>query len=290
MVRTGEPDLVRMGPAVYKAPVSIIVPIYRNLSFLRLQLAAFAEDTRCRKAEVIFVLDSPEQRGEVEHLLRGLYRLTEMPVTLVVMPSNLGYAAACNAGAQVATAPLFLLLNSDVIPSGPGWLSTLMAPFASAAVTAAGPKLLFDDGSIQHAGLFFERDEDGLWFNRHYHKGMPRHWPAASTRRAVPGVTGAALLVRRTMFEWVGGVCEDYVIGDYEDSDLCLRMRASGGVTMYVPEVELFHFERRSIQLHQGYTRTHAALYNRLLHHDRWDASMASAMAGTPRAARGRAA
>ncbi len=294
MARTGKPDIIRMGGVVAKPPVSIIVPLYRNLSFLRLQLAAFAEDPRCRKAEIIFVLDSPEQRSEVEHLLRGLFRLTGLPVTLVIMPANLGYAAACNAGGQVARAPLFLLLNSDVIPPSPGWLAVLMAPLSSAAVTAVGPKLLFDDSSIQHAGLFFERDEDGLWFNRHYHKGMPRHWPSAAVRRPVPGVTGAALLVRRTMFEWVGGICEDYVIGDYEDSDFCLRMRASGGRTLYVPQAELFHFERRSIQLHQGYTRTHAALYNRLLHHDRWDAAMEQAMVEASRpsngAASGRAA
>ncbi len=63
-------------------------------------------------------------------------------------------------------------------------------------VGAVGPKLLFDDGSIQHAGLFFQRDPDGMWLNAHYHKGMPRAWPQGCARRRVPGVTGAALLVR----------------------------------------------------------------------------------------------
>lgn len=290
MALPGTPDIVRTGQARANPPVSIIVPLYRNLGFMRFQVAALAEDPRCRESEIIFVLDSPEQRGEVEHLLRGLHRLTDLPVTLVVMGRNLGYAAACNAGARAAGAPLLLLLNSDVVPPGPGWLAALMAPFARAAVSATGPKLLFDDGSIQHAGLFFERDEDGIWLNRHYHKGMPRNWGAASVRRAVPGVTGAALLVRRSLFDWVGGVCEDYVIGDYEDSDLCLRLRQAGGTILYVPEAELFHFERRSIQLHQGYARTHASLYNRLLHHGRWDTDMAAVMAGVLRTGRGRAA
>jgi GT2 family glycosyltransferase len=138
---------------------------------------------------------------------------------------------------------------------------------------------LFEDGSIQHAGLHFERDEDGIWFNRHYHKGMPRHWPSAQLRREVPGVTGAALAIRRKLFEKIGGICEDYIIGDYEDSDLCLRARAAGAAIEYVPEAELFHFERRSIALHAGYIRTHAALYNRLLHHARWDATITSLMA-----------
>ena len=271
-------DVIHIGRPLAKPVASILIPLYRNLGFIRIQLMALAEDPDSGQSQIIFVLDSPEQRNEVEHLLRGLYRLTDLPVTLVVMPRNLGYAAANNAGAREATAPILLLLNSDVIPTVPGWFGTLMEPFARTSVGATGPKLLFEDGSIQHAGLHFECDEGGIWFNRHYHKGMPRYWPDAQVRRDVPGVTGAALAIRRKLFERIGGVCEDYIIGDYEDSDLCLRIREAGSTITYVPEAELFHFERRSIGLHSGYTRTHAALYNRLLHHDRWDSTITALM------------
>ena len=92
-------------------------------------------------------------------------------------------------------------------------------------------------------------------------------------------MTGAALLVRRALFEAVGGVCEDYIIGDYEDSDFCLRLRAAGASIGYVPDAELYHFERRSIRLHQGYTRTLASRYNRTLHHRRWGGAMGALMA-----------
>ena len=271
-------DVIHIGRPLAKPVASILIPLYRNLGFIRFQLMALAEDPDSCQSQIIFVLDSPEQRNEVEHLLRGLFRLTDLPVSLVVMPRNLGYAAANNAGAREATASILLLLNSDVVPTVPGWFGTLMEPFARTSVGATGPKLLFEDGSIQHAGLHFECDEDGIWFNRHYHKGMPRHWPDAQLRRDVPGVTGAALAIRRKLFERIGGVCEDYIIGDYEDSDLCLRIRAAGSTITYVPEAELFHFERRSIGLHSGYTRTHAALYNRLLHHDRWDSTITALM------------
>jgi GT2 family glycosyltransferase len=282
-------EVIQIGKRVAKPVASILIPLYRNLGFLRFQIAALAEDAICRKSEVIFILDSPEQRNDVEHLLRGLHRLTDLPTTLVVMPRNLGYAAANNAGAKEAHGPILLLMNSDVVPIVPGWLQTLLEPFARPAVGAAGPKLLFEDGSIQHAGLHFERDEDGIWFNRHYHKGMPRHWLDAQQRRDVPGVTGAALAIRRKLFEQIGGICEDYIIGDYEDSDLCLRVHAAGSSITYVPEAELFHFERRSIALHAGYTRTHAALYNRLLHHDRWDQTITALMAEPAPARRRRA-
>jgi O-antigen biosynthesis protein len=289
-MRTRDPiEVIQIGKRVAKPVASILIPLYRNIGFLRFQVAALSEDPDCRRSDIIYILDSPEQRNEVEHLLRGLHRTTELATTLVIMPRNLGYAAANNAGATEARGAILLLLNSDVIPIAPGWLRTLLEPFSRAAVGAAGPKLLFEDGSIQHAGLYFERDEDDVWFNRHYHKGMPRGWAEAQVRREVPGVTGAALAIRRKVFEQIGGVCEDYIIGDYEDSDLCLRARVAGHSIIYVPEVELYHFERRSIGLHAGYMRTHASLYNRLLHHERWNDAMTALMIEATPARRRRA-
>jgi GT2 family glycosyltransferase len=275
----GAPELIRIGAPPANPTVSIIIPLFRNLSFLRFQFAAFARDPECRAAELIFVLDSPEQAREVEHLLRGLYALHDLALTLAVLPHNLGYAAANNAGAALAHAPALLLLNSDVVPAGPAWLGALTGALAQDGVGAVGPKLLFDDDSIQHAGLFFQRDLDGQWLNAHYHKGMPRLWPGAAMPRRVPGVTGAALLVHRHLFEAVDGICEDYIVGDYEDSDFCLRLHALGVKTTYVPSSELFHFERRSISLHKGYSGTLACRYNRRLHHRRWDGTIAALMA-----------
>jgi GT2 family glycosyltransferase len=268
------PSVVRLGRMPAKPEVSVLVPLYRNLSFLRTQVAAFAADPAWAKVETIFVLDSPEQAAEAEHLLRGLHIMHGLPLVLAVLPRNLGYAAANNAGAALASAPLLLLLNSDVVPDVPGWLAPLAA--AARKAGAAGPKLLFDDGSIQHAGLTFARDIDGLWYNRHYFKGMPRGHAPANVARQVPGVTGAALMVRRALFEAVDGFTEDYVVGDYEDSDLCLKLRRAGAAIVYQPAAELWHFERRSISLHQGYIGTLASTYNRRLHAGRWSGEMAA--------------
>ncbi len=274
------PELVRIGAPPRAPLVSVVVPLYRNLGFQRFQVAALAADPSMRRTEVIFVLDSPEQRAEAEHLLRGLHAMHGMTMLLAVMPANMGYAPANNDAARHARGRYLLLLNSDVVPAAPGWLAHLLAPLeADRAIGAAGPKLLFEDGSIQHAGLFFERDaSDGIWLNRHYYKGYPRAHAPANRARAVPGVTGAALLVRRKLFEAVGGFTEDYVVGDYEDSDLCLKLRAAGAGIAYAPAAELFHFERRSIRLHPGYTRTLASSCNRRLHHERWDGAITALM------------
>ncbi len=264
-----------------------MVPLYRNLRFLRHQYAAFARDPLLRGgAELVYVLDSPDQREAVEHMLRGLQGVCGMPLTLVVQAENYGYASACNAGAAAAEAPVLALVNSDVVPAARGWLGPLLRELdrlsAGGRPAAVGPKLLFEDNSLQHAGLFFEPGPGGEWFNNHYWKGFPRSHPPAQARRAVPGVTGALLCLRRHVFEALGGFCTDYVVGDYEDSDLCLRLRAAGGEIAYVPEAELYHFERQSIRDHGGYARTAACAYNRHLHHARWAPAIEALMARFP--------
>ena len=275
MERQAVPGVVTIGEPPADPDFAVIVPLYRNLGFLRIQVAAFAADAELReRTEIVYVLDSPEQRAEVEHLLRGLRVVTGLSFRLAVMSANFGFAAATNSGARVARARWLMFLNSDVIPVAPGWLGILRAALdardGGRAVGAAGPKLLFDDGSLQHAGLQFARDLEGRWYNAHYFKGYPRDWPAANRPRMVPAITGAAMLVARESFERVGGFSEDYVVGDYEDSDFCLKLRAAGFDIRYEPRAELHHFERRSIVLNPGYVGTAASAYNRRLHTERW--------------------
>jgi GT2 family glycosyltransferase len=163
------------------------------------------------------------------------------------------------------------MLNSDVIPIAPGWLETLTSRMEeNPAIAACGPKLLFEDGSIQHAGLYFAVNHFGRCLNHHFYKGMPRDYAPATVERLVPAVTGACLLVRTDAFNEVEGFSTDYVIGDYEDSDLCLKLRAAGHEIAYVPDAELYHLERQSIRHHDDYMRGCADRYNAWLHSARW--------------------
>jgi GT2 family glycosyltransferase len=269
------PEIVDLGDAPAQPDISVIIPLYRNLEFLKFQVAAFAVDPDRRRTEYLYVLDSPEQRAEVEHLLRGLWRLHDLPVRLLVNPANLGYAAANNIAAVEARGEVLALVNSDVLPTAPGWAARLAAALtAHPRIGAVGPKLLFEDESLQHAGMYFAPDPSGRWLNHHFHKGMPRFYAPAQIERSVPALTGACLVVRRQDFTAIGGFTEDYVIGDYEDSDLCLKLRREGYDMRYVPGVELYHLERRSIRQHAGYMKGVACLYNSWLHSQRWRAEM----------------
>jgi GT2 family glycosyltransferase len=273
-------DRVRQAYSIGQRPAapiwSIIVPLYRNLAFLRTQYARLALDPRSAEMELIYVLDSPDQEAALRIELQGLVLTYGLAVTIIVHHRNLGYAPATNSGAGYARGRTLVLMNSDVVPLTADWLGALAAGREALKVAAAGPKLLFDDDSLQHAGLYFGQYVDGRWINRHYFKGYPRQFAEACVSRRVPAVTGACLMVDRPLFEQVGGLSEDYIIGDYEDSDFCLKLWSRGAGCGYVAEAELYHFERRSISDHRGYDEGAAVHYNRWLHHQRWQDAIAT--------------
>ncbi|WP_104666283.1 glycosyltransferase family 2 protein [Ensifer adhaerens] len=268
------------GPMIAAPLVSIVVPLYRVLDFLRFQLSGLATDPFvAANAEIIYVLDSPEIHDETEHLLGGFHLLHGLSMKLVVMNRNGGYARACNAGARYARGSVIVMLNSDVVPCGAGWLEKLALPvLKDKSIGAIGPKLLFEDGSLQHAGLYFGRSKQDIWLNHHFYKGMPGAYAPAQERRSVPGVTGACQVMRREVWDLVGGYAEDFVIGDYEDSDLCLKIRRAGFDVIYEPAACLYHLERRSISRSQDYTRGVASQYNAWLHTERWNQDIAALM------------
>ena len=275
-----EPRLTQFGQPAMRPAVSVVIPLYRAYEFLRVQVAAFAGDPSfVEAAELIYVLDCPEHESEVAHQLGGLFRAYGLPMTLVTMSRNGGFSSACNAGARQAKAETLALVNSDVIPTGDGWLTALARKLdRRAKIGMVGPKLLYHDGSLQHAGLYFQRDDKGCWFNHHYFKGMPGNYGPANRERRVPGVTGACMVMPRALFAELGGFDDAYVIGDYEDSDLCLKVRRAGFEIAYVPSVALYHLERQSIARSQDYMRGAASQHNAWLQTQRWDAAIADLM------------
>jgi GT2 family glycosyltransferase len=265
--------------------VSIIVPVYKRIDLVEHQLLQFDRDPEVQAEELIYVLDSPELKNDLADRARRLSQLYRVPFRVVTMAQNVGFGPATNVGASKAHGRLLLLLNSDVIPSEPGWLGKMCAFYdATPAIGALGPKLLYEDDSLQHAGLYFEMSQEGptagSWMNMHYFKGLHKDLPAANVPRAVPAVTAACLLIDKELYYSVGGLPYVYVQGDYEDSELCLRLLEAGRENWYLPTAELYHLEAAS---YEPAERRITDSYNRWLQTNRYGHAIESALKRYPR-------
>jgi GT2 family glycosyltransferase len=228
--------------------VSIVVPLYHEIDHLEAQLAEFANDPELGMADLVYVLDSPEQADELLQRAADLYLIYWLPFRIAVLEGNTGFAGACNAGAGVARGRLLLLLNSDILPDRPGWLGTMLAFYDTTPnIGALGPKLMYEDDSIQHAGMYYHQPPgSSLWVDAHYFKGMHRTLPSANVARRVPLVSGACLMTSHDLYSRAGGLPTLYVQGDYEDAHFCLSLIAEGAENWYLPDAELYHLEGQS--------------------------------------------
>lgn len=249
--------------------ISIVVPLYKRLDFIEHQLLHFSTDPDLAEAELIFVLDSVDQKDELKKKAGELFALYGLPFKVVNLTSGAGFAGANKHGIEASEGKLLLLLNSDVVPDRPGWLADMRAFYESQEkIGALGVKLLYEDDSLQHAGLYFHRGIGSeLWENAHCFKGLSRSFPPADRTRPVPAVTAACMLIDRARYDEVGGLPLHYVQGDYEDSELCLRLAEAGYENWYLADVELYHLEGQS---YVADTRRVPSEYNMWLHSEIW--------------------
>lgn len=258
--------------------ISVIVPIYGSLDLTETQFMCFSEDDIFEKeAEIIYVIDDP---ALLEPFLKNMNEWAEvygLSCRWIASSQNLGYSAANNLGASLARGKYLAFLNSDVFPRQGGWLDAMRDYLLDHQnVGIVGCRLVDANGSIQHAGMtFYEWKALFTWVNVHPLAGCAPELDPASGPVSVPAVTGACMLTRKKDFDRLGGWREDYILGDFEDSDLCLRARAAGLDIVYMPNVCLVHLERQSFaEMEKGDFRQRLTLYNAALHQRRWRPQM----------------
>lgn len=228
--------------------VSVIVPTYGQVPMTRRCLASMAVHPPEAGVEVIVIDDSSGDKR--------LSRLSRIPgLRLLSTPRNLGFIGACNHAAGSARGEFLLFLNNDTQVRA-GWLDSLRELLlARPDAGAAGSKLLFPDGTLQEAGGVIWADGSGANVGR----GDDPAKPVYNYVREVDYASGASLMIRRSLFEALGGFDPLYAPAYYEDADLAFRLRAQGYSTLYQPRSEVVHIEgvshgtdpRAGIKAHQ---------------------------------------
>jgi GT2 family glycosyltransferase len=243
---------------------SIVIPVFNREDLTRQCLATLPPTLAGAGTGETIVVDNGSDPATAAVL-------AEFPwVRVIRNERNLGFAAACNQGARAAQGRIIVHLNNDTVATN-GWLAHLLAPFADPTVGITGAKLLFPNGTIQHAGVVAFPNRLGPEGLLPYHLfwGARADLPGVQGRLELDAVTGACLATPRDLFLDLGGFDEAFWNG-YEDVDYCYRVRARGLRIMYEPAALLTHFESQS-----GIQRKRRLAHNMRELAQRWSRRMA---------------
>lgn len=274
-LRRGEsPPAVRPPPAtdtgapirfasVAEPEVSIVVPVYNAWPYTEACLRSLCTSGDKSSLEVIVVNDaSSDQTAD---------SLSHIPgVVTVHNEANLGFIGSCNAGAARARGRFLIFLNNDTTVTS-GWLDELLGTFDRYPLAGlVGAKLIYPDGTLQEAGGIIFSDATG-W---NYGRGEDPSLPQYEYVREVDYISGAAIGLRKSLFEELGGFDTHYAPAYYEDTDLAFKVRAAGYKVLYQPQSVVVHYEGVSsgTDLSSGTKRYQVVNHKKFL--ERWDEAL----------------
>jgi O-antigen biosynthesis protein len=222
--------------------VSVIIPTRDRAELLERCIDGLLHRTKYAPLEIIIV-DNGSREERTARLFAKYQALDN--VRILTFPGEFNWSAMNNAGATSATGELLLFLNNDTDVIEENWLHELASQAARSEIGAAGAKLLFADGTVQHAGIWLG---PGV-FARHLLRLSPRRDPGYLGQLILPrnlsAVTGACMAIRHDLFHELAGFDESFPVS-YSDIDLCLRLIQRGYRVVWTPYAELLHLESAS--------------------------------------------
>ena len=220
--------------------ISIIIPNKDQVESLDKCLRSI-EKSSYKNYEIIIV----ENNSTEDETFAYYKKIESDKIRIVYWSDEFNYSAINNFGVKHARGDYLLLLNNDVEVITTDWLEELTANCQRKDVGIVGARLYYPDDTIQHAGIVIGiGGVAGALF-----VGMPRMFTGylhkASIQQDLSAVTAACMMVKRSVYEELGGLEEELKVA-FNDVDFCLRAREKGYLVVYDPNVELYHFESKS--------------------------------------------
>lgn len=163
--------------------------------------------------------------------------------------STFNFSKANNAIASELSSEYLLLLNDDVAPIRPDWLRWMAAFLHDPGVGIVGARLLYPDDTVQHGGVIMGLGGPCDHAHRHLPAADPGYMGRAVLAQELSAVTAACMLVRRSLYERLGGLDESYPSA-FNDVDFALRAGETNHAVLYVPQAELYHYESQTYGSH----------------------------------------
>lgn len=207
----------------------MVIPTRDAVDLLRQSVALVEREAATRNVRLLIVDNDSADPATHEYL-----RQCGHPV--VPGPGAFNFSRLVNLGvAAMGAVDHVLLLNNDIVSADPGWLDALLEHSQRTGVGAVGARLLFEDGKPQHEGIRVGA-EGGCAINL----DLSAYFGMGLACRTVSAVTGACLMVKRALWDELGGFDETLRIA-FNDVDFCLRLQRAGYRNVYTPLAELTH-------------------------------------------------
>ena len=235
------PAVRRATPAIRdSAPrVSLIIPTRDGADVLATCIRSIRALTRYPDYEIIIV-----DNGSVQDDTRRLFAVlsADPAVKILPRPEPFNFSRLNNAAAREATGSILALINNDIEVTHEDWLGEMVALAIQPKVGCVGAKLLYPDGRLQHAGVVVGLGGVAGHAHRFARADDPGYLQRLTAVHEVSAVTAACLVVRREVFDAVGGLDEELTVA-FNDVDFCLKVRAAGYLNLWTPFAELIHHE-----------------------------------------------
>ncbi len=233
-------------PVENKPLVSIIIPTKDKADLLTSCVDSIVQNTDYPNWEIIIVDNGSEEKATFEFFESCQKRLGIKRFKIHQDPSPFNFSYLVNQGVKVAQGSMILLLNNDTeLISPSNWLEEMVGYAQRKAIACVGCKLLYNDDTMQHAGIIC-----GIGgIASHSHVDFPVQSPGYFTRLNIvanySGVTGACLMIKRSLWEKVGGFDEQLAVA-FNDVDFCLRLLKQNYRHLVLPQVLFYHHESKS--------------------------------------------
>jgi GT2 family glycosyltransferase len=249
--------------------VSAVVLTYNKCEYTRLCLEGLLR-TAYRPLEII-VVDNGSTDGAREMLAEMQHKagLAGVPIKTRFNETNAGAPTARNQGIEMASGEMLLFIDNDAVPFSPGWLGRLVESLRclpDAGVVSARLIYPFEPHLVQFAGCGISRTGRVKYLGR----GASRTDPLYTGVREVQCLISACILARAAVVREAGGFDEAFNPVQYEDLDLCYRVRELGHRCYVVGDAEVCHFENTTTDGSQDINFRYVTIKNGLLFKDRW--------------------
>ena len=266
---SSETDLTNniLWPLEDKPLVSLIIPTKDGKALVKACIESILEKSLYENYEILLIDNGSTESESLEYFE---FLDTQPKIRVLKYPGPFNYSEINNFGVEHAKGDVIGLINNDIEVISPLWLDYMVGHAMREDVGCVGAKLLYSDGRIQHAGVVLGYGGGA----GHAHKYFPRNHPGYMNRLAATqnysAVTAACLLVKKSLFEKVGGLNGKDLAVAFNDVDFCLRIRELGKRNIYCAEAELYHHE--SVSRGLDIAPEKAARFNRELAYlqERW--------------------